>query len=186
MTERIDYIRSAVKIESGAKSALDPHVAANVAPYIAQDVPDLSLSVPNATTVRPERTLWDKIAILHGLRQWFERRGELKQGGQRISRHDHDVYRLMQDAESRAWLADRALGANCVLHARLFFGSPDLGLETAQPGTFTLQPMPAMREVLARDFQAMVGMVFGKPPSLDEVLEGVAEVERILNAPVDG
>jgi len=32
VTERIDYIRSAVKIESGAKSALDPHVAASVAP----------------------------------------------------------------------------------------------------------------------------------------------------------
>jgi hypothetical protein len=28
-----DYVRSAVKIEAGAKSALDPHVAASVAPY---------------------------------------------------------------------------------------------------------------------------------------------------------
>jgi hypothetical protein len=181
VTERIDYIRSAVKIESGAKSALDPHVAASVTPYIAKDVADLDLRVSNITTVRPERTLWDKIVILHGLRQWFEKRGELKQGGQRISRHYHDVYRLMQNAEAQAWLADRALGANCVLHARLFFGSPDLGLETAQPGTFTLLPTRAMREALARDYRAMVGMVFGEPPSLDDVLEGVAAVERTIN-----
>ena len=143
---------------------------------------DLNLSVPNITTVRPERTLWDKIVILHGLRQWFERRGELKHGGQRISRHYHDVYRLMQNAQSRAWLADRALGSNCVMHARLFFGSPDLGLDTAQPGTFALQPTPAMRDALAHDYQAMVGMVFGRPPSLDEVLEGVAAIERTINA----
>lgn len=181
VTERLEYIHSAVKIESGAKSALDPHIAASVAPYIAQDVADLNLRVPNITTVRPERTLWDKIVILHGLRQWFERRGELKQGGQRISRHYHDVYRLMQNAESRTWITDRTLGANCVLHARLFFGSPDLGLETAQPGTFTLQPTPAMRDALARDYQAMIGMVFGQAPSLDEVLEGVAAVERTIN-----
>ena len=143
---------------------------------------DLDLRVPGITTVRPERTLWDKIAILHGLRQWYERRGELKQGGQRISRHYHDVFRLMQDAESNAWIADRALGADCVLHASLFFGSPDLGLETARPGSFTLQPTPMMREALARDYAAMVGMVFGDPPSLDDVLQGITALERIINA----
>lgn len=65
-----DYIRSAVKIEAGAKSALDPRVAASVTPYIAHDLPDLNLTVTNVTTVKPERTFWDKIMILHGLRQW--------------------------------------------------------------------------------------------------------------------
>lgn len=34
-----DYIRSAVKIEAGAKSTLDPHVIATVTPYVAQDLP---------------------------------------------------------------------------------------------------------------------------------------------------
>jgi hypothetical protein len=143
---------------------------------------DLDLRVPGITTVRPERTLWDKIAILHGLRQWYERRGELKQGGQRISRHYYDVFRLMQDAEGKAWVADRALGADCVLHARLFFGSPDLGLESAQPGSFTLLPTAAMREALARDYEAMVGMVFGDTPPLDDVLQGIAALERTINA----
>jgi hypothetical protein len=183
VTSRDEYIRSAVKIESGAKSALDPHTSASVTPYVAQDVADLDLRVSNITTVRPERTLWDKVAILHGLRQWYERRGELKQGGQRVSRHYHDVFRLMQSEQAKTWLADRALGADCVLHASLFFGSPDLGLDSAQPGSFTLQPTAAMREALGADYRAMVGMVFGAPPPLDEVLAGVAEVERIVNAP---
>ena len=44
-----DYIRSAVKIEAGAKSALDPNVAATVTPYVAQDLPDLNLTVANVT-----------------------------------------------------------------------------------------------------------------------------------------
>ena len=59
-----DYIRSAVKIESGAKSALDPHVAATLTPYVAPDLPDQDLSVAGATTVKPERTFWDKVMIL--------------------------------------------------------------------------------------------------------------------------
>jgi len=88
----------------------------------------------------------------------------------------------MQDAQAQAWIADRALGTDCVLHARLFFGSPDLGLEAAQPGSFTLQPTAAMREALARDYAAMVGMVFGDPPSLDDVLQSIAAVEQTINA----
>lgn len=182
VTERDAYIRSAVKIESGAKSALDPHTTAAIMPYVAEDVSDLDLRVPGITAVRPERTLWDKIAILHGLRQWYERRDELKQGGQRISRHYHDVFRLIQGAEGKAWIADQTLGADCFLHARLFFGNPDLGLELARPGSFTLQPTAPMREALARDYAAMVGMVFGDPPPLDDVLQGIATLERTINA----
>ena len=68
----ISYVQSAVKIESGAKSALDPHQAAVVAPYVAADLPRLDLRVPNITTVEPERTLWDKVVILHGQRRWWE------------------------------------------------------------------------------------------------------------------
>jgi hypothetical protein len=133
-----DYIRSAVKIESGAKSALDPHIAASVKPYVAQDLPALDLTVHNVTTVKPERTFWDKVIILHGLRQWHDRRGELRHGGQRVSRHYYDVHQLMQASASPEWQADQALAMDCAHHARLFFGSADLGLDIAHPGAFTL------------------------------------------------
>ncbi len=41
---------------AGAKSALDPHVAASVTPYVIQDLPDLDLTVTSVITVTPERT----------------------------------------------------------------------------------------------------------------------------------
>lgn len=176
-----DYVRSAVKIESGAKSALDPHVVATVTPYVAQDLPDLNLTVTNVTTVKPERTFWDKVIILHGLRQWHDRRGELRHGGQRVSRHYYDVHQLMQAISAHEWQADHALAFDCAQHARLFFGSADLGLDTAIPGTFTLTPSPAMRDALAKDYTAMSGMVFGEIPELDEVLASAESLEQILN-----
>lgn len=176
-----DYVRSAVKIESGAKSALDPHVAAAVKPYVAQDVPDLDLTVANVTTVKPERTFWDKVIILHGLRQWHDRHGELRHGGQRISRHYYDVHQLMQAASADEWQTDRALAIDCAQHARLFFGSADLGLDTAIPGTFTLTPSAAMRDALVRDYAAMSGMIFGEIPALDAVLASAERFEQIVN-----
>jgi hypothetical protein len=83
-TPRSDYVRAAIKIESGAKSALDPNSEVPIKPYVDDDLPALDLTVPAVRTVDPERTFWDKVVILHGLRRWFDKRGELRGGGQRV------------------------------------------------------------------------------------------------------
>ena len=133
-------------------------------------------------TVQAERTFWDKMIILHGLRQWYERRGVLRHGGQRVSRHYYDVHQLLRHEQALGWLEKRALGADCATHARLFFGSADLGLDTAAPGSFTLVPPPDMREALQTDYAAMAGMIFGDVPALDAILRSIAEIERRVNA----
>src|ERR1019366_3856367 len=89
---RDEYIRPAVKIESGAKSALDPHENLTIVPYVSDEVPRLAIRAEHVTTVAAERTFWDKIVILHGLRKWFESRGTLRARGQRVSRHYYDVH----------------------------------------------------------------------------------------------
>jgi hypothetical protein len=48
-----DYIRPGVKIESGAKSAIDPHEATSVVPYISEELPGLGLRAEHVTTVVP-------------------------------------------------------------------------------------------------------------------------------------
>lgn len=139
------------------------------------------MAVHNVTTVAPECTFWDKIIILHGLRQWHDRREQLRHGGQRVSRHYYDVYRLMQHPDVAAWLADQDLARDCAQHARLFFGSATLGLDTAAHGTFTLVPSDAMRVALARDYEAMSGMIFGPLPAIGDVLQAITDVELRLN-----
>ena len=176
------YIRPAVKIEAGAKSALDPNRPAVIRPYVADDIADMDLSVANITTVLAERTFWDKVVILHGLRQWFEKRGVLRGEAQRVSRHYYDVYRLLGSDTGRDAARDRDLAVDCVRHARMFFNSADLNLATAAPGGFTLSPNPAMAAALARDYAAMSGMIFGHPPPLADILQHIAELEVDINA----
>lgn len=129
-----------------------------------------------------ERTFWDKIIILHGVRQWHDRRGELRQGGQRVSRHFYDVYRLLQHPDINTWLANQDLAQDCALHARLFFGSGDLGLELAECGSFTLTPSQPLSESLERDYVAMGGMVFGVLPEIRDVVQSIEALEHRLNA----
>uniref|UniRef100_UPI00403F2964 hypothetical protein n=1 Tax=Pseudomonas sp. EL_65y_Pfl1_R83 TaxID=3088697 RepID=UPI00403F2964 len=80
-----------------------------------------------------------------------------------------------------AAIADPALGADCVAHARMFFNRPDFDLASAAPGSFALAPHDAMIEQLRVDYRAMQGMIFGDPPDFEAVLDSIASLETRLN-----
>lgn len=174
------YVRPIVRIESGAKSALDPNAPRVLRPYVEADLPDTDFAIPNVVTVDPRRTFWDKVVILHGLRRWYDIRGELRQEGQRISRHYYDLHRLL-DSEVGNAAGDLALGDDCVRHAQMFFNRPDFDLASAKPGSFALMPTGDMVDRLRRDYAAMAVMIFGDAPSFNEVMATVAALEERLN-----
>ena len=176
-----DYNPPTVKIEAGAKSALDPHRHTTVTPYLAQEVPNLILAVNNVVTIDAERTFWDKVVIIHGQRRWFERRGGLRRQGQRVSRHYYDLYRLLHSDVGRRAARDLALSRDCARPARMFFNSSDRDLASAQPGSFTLSPLPEMDTQLRRDYTAMVGMIFGEVPEWESIIETIRLFEQQVN-----
>lgn len=180
-TPRSDYVRAAIKIESGAKSALDPNSELSIKPYVDDDLPALDLTVPNVRTVDARRTFWDKVVILHGLRRWFDKHGTLRGDGQRVSRHYYDVHQLALSPLGAPAIADTTLNANCVAHARMFFNRPDFDLQSAVPGSFALTPHDAMIDQLRVDYRAMQGIIFGNPPEFEAVLASIKSLETMLN-----
>src|SRR3990172_4550219 len=123
-----DYIQSAVKIEAGAKSALDPNVPTTVHPYVAEDLTDFDLKVTGIRTAEPQCTFWDKVVILHGSAPGTIAAANCAHAGQRVSRHYFDVFRLLQSPFGETAQADRALGVDCARHARMFFNNPHFHL----------------------------------------------------------
>ncbi len=180
------HIEPAVRIESGAKSALSPHAPGAVVPYVANDLGNADFTVSNITTVDAGRTFWDKVIILHGLRQWFDRRSVLRHEGQRVSRHYYDLHQLLRSPIGRAAANDIAMAIDCARHARMFFGSPALNLDSAVAGAFTLVPSPGMVEALKADYANMVGMIFGTPPDFNAVIESVVNIEGQISAIATG
>jgi len=176
------YVRPVVRIESGAKSALDPNQPATLHPYVAEEIPGLDLTVANVTTIEPGRTFWDKVVIVHGLRRWYERRGVLRQEGQRVSRHYYDLHCLMASEHGAAALAARDLGRDSVRHARMFFDRPDFDLTSARPGSFALTPTEGMVDALRRDYANTAGMIFGEPPKFDAILASLQALEAASNS----
>ncbi len=175
-----DYIKPAVKIEGGAKSALDPHQSVTIEPYMAKEMPDTLFTIQNVTTIDAERTFWDKIIILHGLRRWHDNRKELRQQGHRISRHYYDTFKLLRSKTVKKINYNLAL--DCAKHAQIFFNSSDLDLKNARPGFFALLPSIEMQKTLKRDYLAMSGMIFGDIPLFEEVLEEISQFQDVINA----
>ena len=120
--------------------------------------------------------------IAHGLRRWHERRGFLRQEGQRVSRHYYDLHCLLRSDVGETALADRNLGADCVHHARMFFDRPDYDLASAAPGSFAIAPNRAMLGALANDYANTTPMIFGVAPAFEEILASIAEIERAVNS----
>jgi hypothetical protein len=177
------YVRPAVRIESGAKSALDPNRRVDIRPYISEEVTALDLTVSDVTAVEATRTFWDKVVIAHGLRRWYERRNVLRQEGQRVSRHYYDLHCLLVSEVGGAALADRHLGADCVRHARMFFDRPDYDLASADIGTFAIVPVGAMVDALSRDYANTTAMIFGTAPEFEEILASIRQIEELINQP---
>jgi Nucleotidyl transferase AbiEii toxin, Type IV TA system len=184
-TQQEGYVRPAVKIEAGAKSALDPHQTVTIKPFVAEEIPRLSLAVANITTVAPERTFWDKVLMLHGLRRWYEKRGVIRHEGQRVSRHYYDVHCLAQSESGERALSDLDLALDCSRHAHMFFGSPDLDLATARPGSFALAPDEGMIRDLRRDYERMSGMIIGPAPGFENVIDSIRTLQDRLNRHAD-
>lgn len=180
--EKSEYVTPSVKIESGAKSALDPNEEKTITPYLAPDFTDGdALAVTKVTTIEPERTFLDKILILHGMTYYFEAKGELRGNG-RMSRHYYDIHRLLGASIGKAACADDTLIEDCLRHARMFFYRGNTGLDVAKRGSFRLSPTEPMLGLLRRDYEAMAVMIFGEVPSFEVVLESVARAEDLLNA----
>ncbi len=180
-TRNDSYMRSAVRVECGAKSALVPNRSIEIRPYVAEEATELDLAVKGVITIEAARTFWDKIVIAHSLRRWYERRGVLRQEGQRVSRHYYDLHCLLHSEIGATALVDMELGADCVRHARAFFDRPDYDLASARPGTYAVSPTGWMSQALAPDYARTVPMIFGAAPEFEDILASARQIEETIN-----
>jgi hypothetical protein len=49
------------------------------------------------------------------------------------------------------------------------------------PWTFAIEPPPKMVDALARDYATTTAMIFGTPPSFDNILASARQIEKSVN-----
>lgn len=175
------YVVPRVKIEAGARSALEPSLTRTVAPYIADELPDWSLDAESITVITPERTYLDKLLILHGVHCGYRDAGRLPTEKQRISRHYYDVAMITATETGRSALSDIALLDEVRAHNTIAFRQAWKRLEEAVPGSLRLVPQAEPRVVIERDYAEMKRMIFGDIPDFGWIMEQLESAEATIN-----
>lgn len=170
------YIKPRIKLEYGARGEPEPFEERGIVPYLAEEFPD---ELPDAKTLVPTlsivRTYWEKATLLHALHH----KGALGKG---LSRHYYDLVMLDRAGVTAEALAQPELLAVVVHNKSLMFADKAASYDTAVIGQLRLFPT-GMTEALASDYNAMADMFMAQPPSLPELVEAVADLERRLNEP---
>jgi len=172
------YLRTAVKIELGARSDTDPSAHPEIQPYLAEALPgELGPSTFSVRTVAAERTFWEKAMLLH--EETF-RDGDGPKA--RLARHYYDLWCLINAGIVDKALADPGLFTRIVAHRTVYFRKKKEITESLRPGSLRLLPAEKDRAAWADDYAAMrETMFFGNTPEFDEIMRVVAEFEQRFN-----
>ncbi len=175
------YVQPRVKVEAGARSALEPASSVSIAPYITNDLPDWQFAVTGIMTLAPERTFWEKLLILHGVHCGYRDTGRLPADSDRISRHYYDAAMIAATGAGDAALSDLSL-LDAVRHHNLTaFRQAWKRFEEALPGTLRLVPQPEPTAVIERDYRAMRDMILGDAPPFEWIVDQLHRVENTIN-----
>ena len=148
------------------------------------------LAIHGVTTVKPERTFWEKVLILHAMTEMTEKRADERNLDKpapdlnRYSRHYYDVHQIWTNgAFGKETASMGELAEACRAHKELMFRAPDHRYDRAVPGSYRLAPSSDMREKLSRDYERMSAMIFGEIPRFEDVMRSIVELEAFINSP---
>ena len=178
----VSYVFPRVRIEAGARSALDPSLDRTVTPYVADELPDWSLDVDDIRVLAPERTYWEKLLILHGLHCGYRDEQRLPTDKDRISRHYYDAAVITATDVGRSALSNIGLLDAVRRHNLIAFRQAWKRFEEAVPGSARFVPRAELRTVIERDYRAMQGMTLGEAPEFGWIIEQLQHAEAVINA----
>ena len=175
------YVSPRVKIEAGARSALEPNVTCAVRPYVADDLPDWPFDVGNVATLAAKRTYWEKLLILHGVHCGYRNEKRLPADKDRISRHYYDAATMTASEVGVFTLSDEGLLDAVRSHNLVAFRQAWKRFEEAIPGSVRLVPQPGLRAVIERDYRAMQDMILGDAPAFEWIMDRLRHAEAVIN-----
>ena len=175
------YVAPRVRVEGGARSAVDPRTKCTIAPYVASELANWSFEVCGITVIEPERTYWEKLLVLHGLHCGFRDEGRLPSDKNRISRHYYDVAKITATERGHSALSNIKLLDDVRNHNLIAFRQAWKRFEEAVPGSVRLVPQVQLRTVLEQDYRAMQGMILGEVPNFEWVVEQLQWAETAIN-----
>ena len=178
--ESPDYIMPRVKVELGCRSLIEPFSVRTFNSFLDEIYPDASFAKQpiHIPTVDPERTLLEKIFLLH---EEFQRSDE-KIRVDRMSRHLFDIYKLVASPFAEKVLLNQELYAEIVYHRQLFTKLGGVDYKLHNPGTINPIPPDKLLDAWKKDYSIMQEqMIYTDSPSFETMLEAIKNYISKIN-----
>jgi len=173
-----NYVKPFVLLELVPRSEPIPSAEATIKPFLFDAIPaalkEPEVRVRHITVVR---TVWEKATILH----MYHHFPDGKPFGERFSRHYHDTFKLLRLGHFDEAIKDLELLRSVVRHKKRFYRSGFARYDEAITGQLRLVPPDTRMEALRADYAGMSEMFFRTPPSFEEIIDGLREVESRVN-----
>lgn len=176
------YVAPRVTLEFGARSTGEPSEERAITCDAAAHLPGLAFPSATPRVMLPKRTFWEKATAVHVFC------GQ-DAGGDRYSRHWHDLVRLDEAGHAQEALDDPALAKAVAEHKTRFFREKDkngtrVDYDAAVSGGLKLVPEGETLRRLEADYQKMAedGILLDDAEPFSALIERCAELEKRANA----
>lgn len=178
--ESPEYIIPRVKVELGCRSMIEPFSIRRFNSFLDEIYPGASFAKQpiHIPTVDPERTLLEKIFLLH---EEFQRPAEIIRVD-RMSRHLFDIYKLAASSFAEKVLLNQELYTEIVYHRQMFTKLGGVDYKLHNPGTINPIPPDNLLDAWKRDYSIMQEqMIYADSPSFEAMLEAIKNYISKIN-----
>jgi hypothetical protein len=180
LIESPGYLKPRIQIELGCRSLIVPFTVRKISSMLDENYPEAPFAeLPiNVPTVDPERTLLEKIFLLH---EEFLRSDE-KIRVDRMSRHLYDIYKLAASPFGEKALINRELYTEIVFHRHLFTKLGGVDYKLHNPRTVNPIPPDLLLDLWKSDYLTMQEqMIYADSPRFEEMMETIRSYISKLN-----
>jgi len=175
------YLPDRVKIEFSVRSLKEPSTNRNVASLLNHHFPN-ELYIEEqfeVLTIHPQRTLIEKILLLH---EEYNREEKKNIQTDRMSRHYYDLYKLSKQDYTKSTLKDDAFINDIIYHRKYYSRLRRFDYDTLKRGSLNIIPSSDILEALRLDYEIMrAEMIYGESPSFEEIIREVQYLQEEIN-----
>ncbi|MBN8711942.1 MAG: nucleotidyl transferase AbiEii/AbiGii toxin family protein [Verrucomicrobia bacterium] len=172
-----DYNRAVVKVELSGRADGWPMADRTIRPYAAEAFPkETGDPILTLSCVRPERTFWEKAALIH---EQNVRSGDRALAA-RQARHLADLVQLWRAGVSRAE-GFASLFEGVKHHRQTYFDYKWVDYDALGAGDLKIVPPDSRLAEWRADYEAMRAMFHGEPPGFDEMVAELCAIEERLS-----
>jgi hypothetical protein len=175
-----EYIEPRVLVELESRSLKEPNTQRKITSLVNEyfNDKDFADSPINITTVNPERTLLEKIFLLH---EEFQKPID-RVRVDRMSRHLYDIERLMRTDFLDIALINKDLYQDIISHRKTITAIRGIDYSLHQPNTINPIPPDKILEAWGADYADMCEtMIYGERLSFEELMSRISQLKKRIN-----